>query len=659
MTQFFTILVLVPPVLAALGVWFFRRRRLGIASRLATRAIVVIGTGFAVLVVVSVHGVLGTGYSEIRRRALPAIVDLARALAESDVALDSAATVQRMALFRAQTPDAGPAMFWRDECGTGCLRVSADPENFAAARSWTFGQASGETESTVSLLRIGGGPRFVVMSAVRDVGGLPIGHLAVAVNASLVHQQALQTGLLLVGLAYLLLGFSWWMTRRLVALTVAQRVRDLVAIVDTPDQNVPAARTEDANDELAALAVALRGHVSRSVEQVRQADRRVADARALTARMESTATLAAGVAHDFNNLMAGVMANSQVLEFDVADRLEARETLKTIVDCAERGGQMAQQLLAFARGGKYNPVVVDINRLIEEALRIEGPRGDDRVERVVRLSADLANVHGDPTQLSQVISNLVRNAAEAMAGHGTITLTTENVLLGAARNAALTDLPAGEYVRVTVTDTGPGMSPETAARIFEPFFTTKSRGRGMGLAASYGIVTHHGGRIEVVTTPGAGTSFAVYLPATEEPLAADPARKPFSGTVRSGTILVVDDETVILTAARRLLERAGYQVLVASDGKEAVQVATTAPGRIDVILLDMKMPVMDGPAAFGALQQARPDARILPCSGYELDAAARALLEAGAAAFVSKPFRIEYLLFEIDKALGHAAALPG
>jgi len=653
--QFFTLLVIVPPAVAAISVWLLQRQHVGIATRLATRAMVVIGTGFAVLVVTSVHAILSTGFSEIRRRALPGAVNLARALADNEGTLDSAAALQQMSLFRAQTLDAGPIVFWRTSCGTECLRVSADPVSAAQARSWAYRHAEGRATSRLEPLRVNGVPHFMVMSAVRDARGFPIGELAIAVDAGWVHGRALRTGLLLVGLAYGFMLFTWFMTRRLVALMVAQRVRALGALLPahTGSGHPPSG---DADDELAVLAGALRGHVAQSVKQLREADRRLVDARALTARMESTATLAAGVAHDFNNLMAGVMANAQVLQGDIAHLPDAQETLETIADCAERGGQLAQQLLAFARGGKYNPVVVDANHLIEEALRIEGPRGDDQVKRVVQLAPDLAHAFGDPTQLSQVVSNLVRNAAEAMAGRGTITLATENVLVAAPRSAALADLPEGPYIRITITDTGPGMSDETVARIFEPFFTTKARGRGMGLAASYGIVTHHGGQIEVTSAPGQGTTFAVYLPATDVPL-ADVAT-PISITGGSGTVLIVDDETVILTATRRLLERAGYRVLTAGNGQEAVQLATTASGAIDVILLDMKMPVMDGPTAFRPLQQARPKARIILCSGYELDAAARRLLDAGAAAFVSKPFRIEYLLFEIERAVAGRKAEP-
>lgn len=657
-TQFFTALVLVPPALAALGVWFFRRRHLGIASRLATRALIVVGAGFAVLVVVAVHGILGTGYGEIRRRALPGAVNLARTLGQTGAATDSAAAVQQMALFRAQQPDVGPVMYWRTACGPDCLRVSADPVTLADARAWAYRMAGAEPPSLIAPLRVGGVPYFVVTSAVREARGLPIGTVAVAVDARWVHRQALQTGLLLVGLAYLLFGFTWWMTRQLVALTVAQRVHDLVGLVDLASAPAPVRQAEEADDELGMLATAVRDHVRRSVDNLREADRRLTDARALTARMESTATLAAGVAHDFNNLMAGIMANSQVLQSDVADQEAARETLETIVDCADRGGKLAQQLLAFARGGKYNPVVVDLNRLVEDVVRIEGPRGDDRVERAMRLAPGLGRVHGDPTQLSQVVSNLVRNAAEAMAGVGTITIATENVTLGEGRSASLADLPAGPYVRLTIADTGPGMTEETAARIFEPFFTTKARGRGMGLAASYGIVTHHGGQIEVSSAPGAGTAFNIYLPVTDAPLVADPERPAIADPrKRGGTVLVVDDETVLLTAATRLLERAGYGVLTAENGQTAVQLARTASGPIDVILLDMKMPVMDGPAAFDLLRAARPNAVIILCSGYELDASARALLDRGAAAFVSKPFRIEYLLFEIEKAVAERATV--
>jgi CheY-like chemotaxis protein len=193
------------------------------------------------------------------------------------------------------------------------------------------------------------------------------------------------------------------------------------------------------------------------------------------------------------------------------------------------------------------------------------------------------------------------------------------------------------------------MTEDTRARIFEPFFTTKSGGRGMGLAATYGIVAHHGGQIDVQSSPGGGTVFTVYLPASAQ--AVTPVTSPAPGAGRPVSVLFVDDEVAILSATRRLLEASGYRVLTAENGHDAIQIARNARTPIDVILLDLRMPGLSGVDAFAPLAAAQPRARIVLCSGYELDGAARGLLERGAAEFVRKPFRLEDLTSAIRRAM--------
>jgi CheY-like chemotaxis protein len=256
------------------------------------------------------------------------------------------------------------------------------------------------------------------------------------------------------------------------------------------------------------------------------------------------------------------------------------------------------------------------------------------------------------------VSNLHRNAVEAIRharDDGRITVATRNARLP-GDEGALGDLPAGPYIVLTVADTGPGMSDDTRARIFEPFFTTKEGGRGMGLAATYGIVAHHGGRITVESVEGEGTTFTVFLPATlataARPHPVARTRGPSGAEV---TVLLVDDEVAILSATRRLLERQGYTVLTAESGAEAVHIAQNAAGPIHAILLDLRMPGMSGSEAFDPLVAARPEARIIVCSGYDLDAHAQALLDRGAVAFVRKPVGLAELEAAISAALGRAA----
>jgi signal transduction histidine kinase/CheY-like chemotaxis protein len=403
-------------------------------------------------------------------------------------------------------------------------------------------------------------------------------------------------------------------------------------------------------DELSLLDRSVQQHIVESVARLREADRRTAEARAVAARMEATATLAAGVAHDFNNLMTGVMANTEVLRRDLQGDSPALQTLGTIIECADRGGRLAQQLVAFARGGKYQPAVVDVNAVVRDTLRVESHTLGEGVSVETRLADDLLPVEADPTQLSQVVSNLHRNAVEAVGRSGRITITTRNVRHGGERPPALSDLPDGDYVALAVADSGPGMTDATRARIFEPFFTTKAGGRGMGLAATYGIVAHHGGQIDVQSATPGGTLFMVYLPAS----ARQAPRRPSPAGVTAdaaATVLFVDDEVAILSATRRLLEASGYRVLTAESGHDAIQIARNAHTPIDVILLDLRMPGLSGIETFGPLTAAQPGARVVLCSGYELEGAARRLLDSGAAEFVQKPFRLEDLTAAIQRAL--------
>jgi CheY-like chemotaxis protein len=293
--------------------------------------------------------------------------------------------------------------------------------------------------------------------------------------------------------------------------------------------------------------------------------------------------------------------------------------------------------------------VVDVNAVVRDTLRVESHTLGQGVSVRTALAEDLLPVEADPTQLSQVVSNLHRNAVEAVGAGGQISITTRNIRHGGQRPPALSELPDGDYVALAVADSGAGMTDATRARIFEPFFTTKAGGRGMGLAATYGIVAHHGGQIDVQSASPGGTVFTVYLPASAHPLPR--AAETAAGAGAAATVLFVDDEVAILSATRRLLEASGYRVLTAESGHDAIQIARNAHAPIDVILLDLRMPGLSGVETFGPLTAAQPGARVVLCSGYELEGAARQLLESGAAEFVQKPFRLEDLTAAIQRAL--------
>ena len=645
------LMVLIPLAAWLVGLTIARRWNLGIATRLASRAAVIMGLGFGVVAVVAVLFVLSTGLQEIRRRHLPAVVELAAAMGPGHSrAPDSISIAQELALFRAREPDAGPAVAWGTSCGDACLAVSAEG-NSEAAREWGRRAIAHPPDPRgLNTVTLDGELHLVIPSALRNEAGAPTGHLLVTVRATWVAERALQTAATLVILAYVLLLSVWWITRRMIGASVATRVKGIVARVRAAEggQDVLETPGPDVRDELSLLDRSVQQHIGESVARQREADRRTAEARAVAARMEATATLAAGIAHDFNNLMTGIMANTEVLRRDLNGDPDAADTLGTIIECADRGGRLAQQLLAFARGGKYRPTLVNVNAIVGDTLRVEAHTHVPGVVVHTDLAPDLWAVEADQTQLSQVVSNLHRNAVEALEGSGTITIATRNHGAASARPLALADLPDGDYVILTVADTGHGMSDDTRARIFEPFFTTKEGGRGMGLAATYGIVAHHGGLIDVASGPG-GTAFTVYLPASPEAAVAESATTPRRD--QPSTVLFVDDEVAILSATRRLLEASGYRVLTAENGHDALQIARNTRSPIDVVLLDLRMPGMSGIDAFGLLREILPSAPVILCSGYELDAASRALLERGAAGFVQKPFRLEDLTTAIHRAL--------
>jgi signal transduction histidine kinase len=368
------------------------------------------------------------------------------------------------------------------------------------------------------------------------------------------------------------------------------------------------------------------------------------------ARLEATTTLAGGIAHQFNNLMFAIIGNAELLQLELADRPEATEGLVNISQAAVRASELAQQLLAFAHGGKYQPVNVDLKDIIQETLRLHERAFPTRIQVEHHWESDLWNIEADPSQMSQMLMSLCTNAVEAIQDRGLVKLITSNLVVGEGGAGTPPDLTPGRYVCLTVEDTGCGMSAEVQARMFEPFFSTKSLGRGLGLAAVYGIVKNHGGHLSIVSQQGQGTSVQIYLPATEV-VAKKPPQPEIAIPTGSETILVIDDDEMVLSVTRQLLERLGYQTLMARNGKEAVDIARTYAGTINLALLDMSMPIMNGSEAYPRLMQARPEMKVILCSGYDLDTTAQALLNAGASAFLNKPCRLEVLASEIRKAL--------
>ncbi len=369
-------------------------------------------------------------------------------------------------------------------------------------------------------------------------------------------------------------------------------------------------------------------------------------------RMEVAGTLAAGLAHDMNNVLASITSLAEL----IADEppAAARADLEQILAQTARGAELTRGLLAFSRRGQYRKQVLLFDDVLEDVLPLLVRTLPKSVELVTELDAAAACVDADPTQLAQVLVNLGINASDAMDGKGTLRISSEIVDLGELTARSL-DVPAGRYVRLQVSDTGPGIDEATQLRVFEPFFTTKPHGKGTGLGLSivWGVVRHHGGAVMVEppsapTTPGA--TFCVHLPITLAPRTARPVPRPISdpGHARS-TILVIDDEPAVRRATARLLERHGYDVLLASDGAQGVRLYEEEAAVIALVILDMGMPVMGGAECFARLRRLG-DVPVLVATGYAVEADAQALVARGAT-LLEKPFRSTELLAEVTRML--------
>jgi signal transduction histidine kinase/integral membrane sensor domain MASE1/CheY-like chemotaxis protein len=391
-------------------------------------------------------------------------------------------------------------------------------------------------------------------------------------------------------------------------------------------------------------------------EQVRQSydDLSRTQAQLLQAqKMDAVGQLAAGVAHDFNNMLAVIGGRAQLLKLraNLADR--ERRDLELIQSACERAAILTRQLLAFSRQQAFKPELVDLNQVVAGIRTLLNRLMKDRAELVVAAGADLGRVKADPGQLGQVLMNLAVNARDAMPEGGRLTLETANVDLDRPRPGQPVDVPPGRYVTLAARDTGCGMDPTTLTHIFEPFFTTKpvGEGTGLGLSTVYGIVTQSGGHIHVESAPGKGTTFTVYLPQVEEagPVPSPPSPEPRLG---SETILLVDDDEAILEVAGEALRGWGYTVLEAGDGVDALRVAQQHPGPVHLLLTDLVMPRIDGPELAQRLAETRPDTRIVYMSAMfaHADLLSRAVLTPPGL-FLEKPFNPEALRRKVSEAL--------
>ncbi|MCA9420901.1 MAG: response regulator, partial [Nitrospira sp.] len=362
-------------------------------------------------------------------------------------------------------------------------------------------------------------------------------------------------------------------------------------------------------------------------------------------KMEAIGRLASGVAHDMNNILTAIMGHASLFKV----RGDAGPLLWTAGDVIEkavrRGKELTSQLLGYARKGKHHHVTVDTHDVIQEVMKLLGRTIHKLITFRADLSATRPHVVGDPNQLYQILMNLGVNACDAMGESGELFVRTTNETVTPEHASRVPGLSAGDYVLIQVTDTGTGIPPDIQRHIFEPFFTTKEpgQGTGMGLAMVYGIVKNHRGYIGVTSSLGCGTTMRVYLPTApcETPKTKSIQKaEPSHGT---GHILVVDDEKDVAEAAQAILEFLGYQVTVVLQGKKAVTVLQDLTVPVDVVLLDMVMPEMSGPACFTELRAIRPDLKVILCTGYDRNHAVQDLINHGVVGFIQKPYDIDEL----------------
>ncbi|MCX7825484.1 MAG: ATP-binding protein, partial [Verrucomicrobiae bacterium] len=374
-------------------------------------------------------------------------------------------------------------------------------------------------------------------------------------------------------------------------------------------------------------------------------------------KMEAIGRLAGGIAHDFNNMMMAILGYSEMLLEQLPKESPYHKEVEEIFQAGERAADLTRELLAFSRRQILQPKVINLNEVVLAVSKMLRRLISENIELVVQTAEDLGSIKTDPGQFGQVVMNLALNARDAMPGGGRLVIQTANCALDEAAAQQHVGLTAGDYVTLTVTDTGIGMDPETMAHVFEPFFTTKDRARGSGLGLSivYGIVNQSGGHIHVQSEPGRGTTFVIYMPRVDQPAEPvslpPPAAPPARGTE---TVLLAEDEDTVRHLVSEVLRRNGYAVLIARDGAEALALAGRQKGPIHLLLTDIVMPGLDGYELADRLARVRPETKILYMSGYaDHDIVRQDAIRPGSA-FLQKPFAPDVLARRIRELLDAA-----
>jgi len=423
--------------------------------------------------------------------------------------------------------------------------------------------------------------------------------------------------------------------------TLELRVRDRTAQLQQSNQ---ALQEEIARRELA----------QQQSNQEEQRAKHLEAQLAKTQRMEAIGRLAGGVAHDFNNLLGVILGNSELLLQDESLDKRLSERIQEIKMAGEEAASVTRQLLAFSRQQVFEPQVLDLNLVLEELQPLLARIIRESIHFEMELGSQAGSIRIDRSQLAQVILNLVANARDAMTAGGRLKIETSNVELGESYAHEHVDVRPGPYVQLSVTDSGSGMDRETVSRIFEPFFTTKEKGRGsgLGLATVYGIVRQSGGHIWVYSEPGLGTTFKIYFPSTTRASDSLPHTAPAASvSAAEQTILLVEDSSLLAKVTRDFLQGEGYQVLMASNPREAIGIAEKHHAPIHLLLTDVVMPDMNGRELAERLLAKRPEMKVLYMSGYTNRILSEHAFRAEDSAFIEKPFSHDVLSRKVRHAL--------
>ncbi len=366
-------------------------------------------------------------------------------------------------------------------------------------------------------------------------------------------------------------------------------------------------------------------------------------------KMEALGSLAGGMAHDMNNILASIMAVASAMDAEMPPDHPYADDVKDILNACKRGSKLTRGLLSFARRHRVNFTDVQPNDVVREVETILSRTISKGIRVETNLDEDLKCITADPDQLNQVLMNICLNAVDAMGNNGHLVIQTENTVVTSEALWSSPETPPGDFVRITIRDTGPGIPKEIQDKVFEPFFSTKPKGKGtgLGLAMAYGTVKKHNGIIRIDNEWEGGTSFVIDLPAMANSKCATgqgmDGKFHFSQQMRSGTILLIDDEDLFRISARRILEKLGYTVMCANNGQEAVELFSQKHAEIDIVVLDMIMPVMGGRETFFKLRQIAGDIPVLIASGFTEEDNIRDILSQGAIGFIGKPFDLHSL----------------